>query len=893
MDALPTGTVTFLFTDIEGSTQRWERHPREMPGALRCHDEIVRAAIVANDGHVFKAIGDGFCASFKTASAAVAAAADAQRVLAAQDWSSVDGLFMRVAVHTGTADERGGDYFGPALNRVSRLLGVAHGEQVLVSAATAVLVRDALRKDESLLYLGRYRLTDLSDAEPVHQLLFSGGRLEFSPLVVGEAAPHNLPQQLTSYFDPGRRVDDIVERLQRTRLVTLFGAGGVGKTRTALEAAWKTFPKWRDGAWFVQLEQASDSDTLVRTVASVLGVRDVAGLPTADTLVHYLARRRLLLVLDNCEQVIEALAEFVGKVLARCSEITVLATSREPLHIAGERVFPIEPLDVPALESGRLLTLEQLAQWPAVALFVDRARSVEPSFRFGEEHRLPIQRICSRLDGIPLAIELAAARVGAFPPKILAERLENRFRILASGNRDDVPHHRTLHALVDWSYSLLGEKERLLFRRLAIFAGGWTLDAAEFVTAQDDLDGMDLFDTLDGLCKKSLVQSDIGEAVRFRFLETIRAFASEKLDASLERKAIESRHVAYFAEAARQVEPDLRSGAQRKCLGAMAIDVDNYRAALDASENRSDLGEAHVAICAGLSRAWLLTGAFAEGRARLHRLSTGAGIERATYCRALVGAALIALNERDAAATQYARRAVAAAAGCSDEWTCAYVVAIDTFVYFFAHLFQKLEPPAVVPGSPTIEEARTRVGSVADDWLSCYVELAAAVRDRAHADSSSAAACEERALVCARRCGDPFLIATSAFFVAYRLERIDPRRSAELLEETVGSVEPRNALLVATCAECAVRLAVGAAAYSEAAYLIGAAAAFRSIAAVAAWRRDPNEYRAAVVSALGAERFEALLDSGKDASPQATLSAIRGMIARTWPRGARNQVLRP
>ncbi|MBV8529951.1 MAG: adenylate/guanylate cyclase domain-containing protein, partial [Candidatus Eremiobacteraeota bacterium] len=478
--ARPTGTVTLLFSDIEGSTQHWEEQRTAMSDALRRHDEILRAAIESNGGHVFKTIGDAFCATFWRAPDALAAAADAQRALEAQDWSAIGGLAVRMALHSGATDEREGDYFGPAVNRVARLLAIAHGDQVIVSGATAALVRGALPEQTELRDLGEHRLKDLVEPEHVWQLLAAGLREAFPPLRSLGSLPNNLPRQLTPLIGRQDVLAEIEPLVLDRPLVSLVGAGGVGKTRVALQVGADLLDGSDDGVWFIDLAPLSDPALLVTTIAATFGLREQPERPILDVLLRYLRPRRLLLILDNCEHVVEEAARVADAILRTAPGARLIVTSREPLRVEGEHVYRMPSLAVPPAADS--LNADAALEYGAIALFVARAAASDSKFKLTDENAPIVAEICRRLDGIALAIELAAARVKVFAPRELARRLDERFRVLTGGSRTALPRQQTMRALIDWSYGLLSESEQWLFRRVGIFVGGWTLDAAEIVT---------------------------------------------------------------------------------------------------------------------------------------------------------------------------------------------------------------------------------------------------------------------------------------------------------------------------------------------------------------------------------------------------------------------------
>jgi predicted ATPase/class 3 adenylate cyclase len=523
MAARPTVTVTFLFTDIEESTRRWEEQPEEMRMALTAHDAVLRETIEANGGRLFKHTGDGVIAAFATAQAAIEAAITAQRRLE---------LPVRMGICTGEVELRGDDYFGPALNRAARTMAAGHGGQVLAATSTAAIVEGI-----DLVDLGLYRLRDLSQPQRLYQVRAQGLREQFPPLKTLDAAPGNLPAQATSFLGRDEDLAKVAALVRTTRLVTLTGVGGVGKTRLALQLAADISPEYPDGAWLVELAAVGDPAATAHVIAGVLGVAQQPGKTIEQSVVASLSGRHLLLVLDNCEHLIDAAAELAGEILAQCPRVTVLATSREALMIEGEQIWP-----VPSLGFRQGITS------PAVQLFVDRARAVMPGFALDADADTVVE-ICRRLDGIPLAIELAAARVRTMTPPQIRDRLDERFRLLTGGSRRALERHQTLRHAVQWSFDLLSPAERAVLARCSVFAGGFSLEAAESVGAGGNVAHDDILDLLDSLARKSLIMAErSGETMRYGLLETIRQFGEEHLSAIGESDAARLRHAQFFAQ---------------------------------------------------------------------------------------------------------------------------------------------------------------------------------------------------------------------------------------------------------------------------------------------------------------------------------------------------------
>ncbi len=602
--ALPTGTVAFLFTDIEGSTQRWETHRAAMARAIERHDDVLQRCIEARDGYVFKRMGDAFCAAFKTAPHAIAAASDAQRALIKEDFSAVDGLKVRMAVHVGHAEEREGDYFGPTVNRVARLLAIGYGGQVLVSGAAADLSQGEMPAQTALRDLGSHRLKDLAQPEQVYQLIAPDLPQKFFPLRSLDALPNNLPLQLTSFVGREDEIDAVKSLLDTHRLVTLVGTGGVGKTRLALQVGADLLDHHEEGVWFIELAPLSDGTLILDELAPLFGVQATPDRPLFDALLSALRAKDALLIIDNCEHLVDPAAEIIEKLLRGCPDIRVLATSREALKIAGETVHRVSSLDEHA----------------AVTLFADRANAASDSFQLTDANKATVAKICRRLDGIALAIELAAARVRAVDIEELFARLDERFRILTGGNRTALPRQQTMRALIDWSYDLLAPAEQALFRRVAVFAGGFTMDAATAVCADDDLQSWEILDLLTSLVDKSLVVAEINETaasagkLRYRLLESTRQYAAEKLEGSGERDRLRSQHAKFFLKAAQRAEKAWSTTPTRTWLPPLEAEIDNFRAALDwalAEKNEIATG---AALAAALWAYWLEIGTSTEGR---------------------------------------------------------------------------------------------------------------------------------------------------------------------------------------------------------------------------------------------------------------------------------------
>jgi predicted ATPase/class 3 adenylate cyclase len=572
----PSGTVTFLFTDLEGSTRLWEEHPDAMRPALARHDAILRGAVVAHGGQVVKTTGDGIHAVFATAHDALDAAVAMQLGLATEPFGKTGPLRVRMGVHTCEAECREGDYYGSEVNRAARLMGVAHGGQVVVSSVTGGLVRGG---SVELLDLGEHRLRDLTDAERVFQVFAPGLARDFPPLRSVDALPGNLPRQMTTFVGREAEIASLSELVRRSSLVTLTGVGGVGKTRLALQIATEVVGEFPDGAWFCELAPLTDPEALWETVAACLRVQPLPGRALHESLLDYLAVKGLLLLLDNCEHLLDAVARLVDTIERRCGRVSVLATSREGLGLAGERIVAVSSLGVPAGNAHD----HELRQADAVRLFSDRASAAKRDFVLTDRNVSAVGVLCRRLDGIPLAIELAAARVRSLSPEDLVSRLDQRFKLLTHGSRAALQRQQTLRSTIDWSYDLLTPTERHALDRLSVFAGSCDLGAAEAVLPDDELDATDVLDVLGHLVDKSLVVVDDTDdgSVRYRLLETIRQYARERLDASGDPVAVRRRHADHYVALAEAAGPELRGHEHLEWTNVVIRDVDNLRAALD------------------------------------------------------------------------------------------------------------------------------------------------------------------------------------------------------------------------------------------------------------------------------------------------------------------------
>ena len=732
MPTPPTGTVTFLFADIEGSTRLWERERDAMEARVARNTAILQKVISAHHGTIFKVVSDATFVAFTDPQDALAAALDAQRAILAQtaqpdqevhldQWALLTqrtlphteaqpdpasaapataqdaALGLRMAIHTGAVESRDGDYFGQPLNRAARLLAAGHNGQILLTQAAEQMVRDGLPGDVALRSLGERWLKDLRRPEQIFQVLTQGLPADFPPLVTLEAHAHNLPVQLTSFVGRTHEMGKVAALIGSQRLITITGPGGCGKTRIALQVAADLVEHFTDGVWFAALEPIEAAPLVAQTVAKALGVQEEPGRPMTATLVDHLAGRTALIVLDNCEHVLDACAHLATALLSHCPEVRILATSRSGLNVSGETVWPLPPLALPPRAPGKLTgddLLAELTHNEAARLFTERAMAVQPDFQVTESNAASLFEICYRLDGIPLALELAAARVKVLSLDQLAKRLDDRLQLLTGGSRTASARQQTLRGTIDWSHDLLSDPERTFFRRLSVFRGGFTLEAAEAVCAADAaeagaaepggaesrnaeskdaadaLDVVDVLDLLGDLVDKSLVQvDDHGTAVRYHMLESIRQYARERLLAAGEAVGVRERLLRWCAALAQAADPALRGPDEAAWSERLEKEHDNLRAALDwvapvlqspmklvrpqaegpSAAIPAELAADGLALGGNLSYFWQQHGYVTEGRERLEALIAlpQAGAYPGLLARVQNGAAVLAMDQGD------------------------------------------------------------------------------------------------------------------------------------------------------------------------------------------------------------------------------------------------------
>jgi predicted ATPase/class 3 adenylate cyclase len=643
MTGLPKGTVTFLFTDIEGSTTLLQ----ELGDAVYAevvadHHNLLRTIIDKNGGHVIDAQGDACLAAFSRASEAVAAAVAAQRTLVEHAWPSRSKLMLRMGLHTGEPVGLADNYVGLDVNRTARICAAGHGGQILVSGTTAMLVSGSVPQGAVLRDLGPHRLKDLHQLERIFQVIHPELPSILRPLNSLTTLANNLPSPLTSFVGREREIVEVKRLLSVTRLLTLTGIGGCGKTRLAIQVASESLETYPDGVWLVELATLTDPALIPRAAASAVGVGEEPARALMSTLLAALRDKQLLIVLDNCEHVVAGCAQFAEAVLRMCPAVRVLATSRESLGITTEAVWQIPPLTLPDPQSH--LAVDSLLQCEAIRLFVERATSVLPRFKLTSDNADMVTLICRHLDGIPLAVELAAAQTQALSLTEIASRLTDRFRLLTRGSRTKAARQQTLQATMDWSFQLLPESERAIFRRLSVFAGGWTLEAAETVCADDGTERSDVLDCLVQLvCKSLIVVEHHRDEARYHLLETVRQYGADRLMESGEDARLRTRHLLWCLQLAERANPELLGITQATWFDRLELEHDNLRAAL-AWSLQSDQAESGLRLAGSVWRFWWIRGYFGEGRAWLETLlrHTG-GVATIDRAKGLQAAGILAV----------------------------------------------------------------------------------------------------------------------------------------------------------------------------------------------------------------------------------------------------------
>jgi predicted ATPase/DNA-binding CsgD family transcriptional regulator len=739
--------VTFLFTDIEDSTRLWEEMPAQMAAALEVHDGIVRRTIEQHGGYVFATGGDGFCAAFSTAPEAAEAAVESQRKLL--DDPAAVPCRVRMGLHTGEATERNRDYFGPEVNRAARLMSAAHGGQIVVSDTTKVLLRNQL----SLRPLGEHRLRGLGRRMTLHQVVADGLPSEFPPLRSMGSFAGNLPQQLSSFIGRDQLLADVAELLRANRLVTLSGVGGVGKTRLALEVGAEMADEFPDGVWLVELAPVGDPASVPAAIATALGIAPQGDVELIDTVAEAVAGRRLLLVVDNCEHLLQAAGAAIAHILGRAGNAKVLATSREYLWVAGETLLSVSPL---ALEGG-------IAS-DAVKLFVERASAARAGFGlYDTQSAAAVREICETLDGLPLGIELAAARMATMSAVDVRDRLGDRFRLLRGSERQP-ERQQTLQLAVGWSFDLLSEDERELLRNASVFAGGFDLTAIASIV--DDADEVDVLERLDSLVRKSLVVVNHSAAkARYGMFETIRQFAEAELSTAGGLERMRARHAAHFAHGASLRYEHWNGPGWRDAVDWVEIELDNLRTAFRWSSQRGELEvatdvAAHAALM-GFSVQLFETLAWAE---ELLPAATSADVRRLPRLYTGAGYACFAGRAQAAAANAHRATELESQSGY-DPCQYGYASFIEALgEVYCGHLDRYIELTAMVSALPSVTTQGYGIAAYLDGLQSAgRVDEALELTDSA--------------VTAARELGNPYWISYTLWIVGLALSKVDKKRA--------------------------------------------------------------------------------------------------------------------
>jgi predicted ATPase/class 3 adenylate cyclase len=859
MAELPTGTVTFLFTDIEGSTRLAQKFPADLPGALTRHHATLRMAIEEHQGVVFQIVGDAFCAAFPVATGALDSALAAQVALqnltedgrpktevnrpqtSEAQQASVSGLpssiviRVRMGIHTGEAVARDGQYHGYlTLSYTQRLMSAASGGQVLVSATSEALLRSRLPDGVTLHDLGPVTLKDFPTAAHIFEIRAPGLLSGFPPLRLSGAVPNNLPLQVTSLIGRERDVAAVRGLLHKSRIVTLTGAGGTGKTRLLLAvadsfcravpveplSAEQSFP---DGVWCVELAPLSDPALVPQIVATTLGVREQPGRPIRETLGEHLRGQQVLLCLDNCEHLLDACAQLSEALLRAAPRLVIFSTSREALGLAGESTYRVPPLETPSVQqSAADVQQSELMGFAAVRLFVERATQINPSFRLTDSNARAVAQICERLDGIPLAIELAAARVKVLSPEQIAGRLDDRFRLLSGGTRNALAHHQTLRALIDWSYNLLSEPERALLNRLSIFAGGWTLEAAEAVCGEDGrrMTDADVLEHLSHLVEKSLVMVELetGET-RYWLLETIRQYARERLRQSGESERVSTAHAEYYRHWSETAEPQLRGAEQQVWWLRVDAERANVRAAIDWSLHGGVVSDGAVIVCA-LWLFWFVHGYFSEAHALLSELLSRPELSAPSRLRALVlntaGSIQARMPNAEVTAPPLFDEALQIARNLNDPWNIGVALTYLSQAALAASDYALAARQA--------EEGLALWRAAGDAWFTGMSLLALGDAAKAQGDVALAYARYQESAEWLRRVNEKNLLANPVRRLGYlALQRGDYAQAGESFAESLRLNHEMGELLgVACCIGAFAAIAVSRAQWTRAARLFGA-----------------------------------------------------------------------
>jgi len=617
---IPTGNVTFLFTDIEGSTKLAQDFPDKLQAALLLHHEILQQAIESNNGYVFEIVGDAFCCSFESADDAVKAGVDSQLSLSQVNWEE-PVLKIRIGIHSGNTEWNGKSYMGYiTLARTARVMSSAYGEQIIISNTTYEQCSDRSVRIKKLNIsfrdLGERRLKDVIQPIRIYQVLSPGLREDFPPLKTLDARPNNLPVQLTSFIGREKEISDVKKLLAGTRLLTLLGPGGTGKTRLSLQTAADLIDEFENGVWITELAALLDPFLLPNLIMETLGIKEEPGKTPENILIDNIKKKEILLILDNCEHLIEACSALAEKLLQNSQKMKIIATSREALRCEGEITHKVLSLSHP--DPAKKISPIQLSQYEAVRLFIERALALNPNFRVSNENAPALAQICFQLDGIPLAIELAAVRIKVLPVEKICEKLDDRFRLLTGGKRTALPRQQTLKAMIDWSYGLLTDEEKIFWRRLSVFSGGWTLTDAEEICSDELLNKYDMLDLTNSLVEKSIIQY-MESSFRYKMLETIKQYGYEILKDSGEGMMFKNRHLNYYLNLCEEAVPDFNGAKARSWFRRFDEEYPNIQSALSRAVDEN-LNEDGHRLAGAMTKYWDMRGHLTEASSWLEKL---------------------------------------------------------------------------------------------------------------------------------------------------------------------------------------------------------------------------------------------------------------------------------
>jgi predicted ATPase/class 3 adenylate cyclase len=860
MATLPAGTVTFLFTDIQGSTMLLQHlGDRRYAEVLAEHQRVLRDAFAKGSGHEIDTQGDAFLVAFPQARDAVATAVAAQQALMKHPWSDGVALRVRMGLHTGEPISTTDRYVGLDVHRAARICSAGHGGQILLSDSTRARVEADLPPEITLHDLGVHRLKDLAQPHRLFQMVVPDLPADFPPLRTLDALPNNLPVQLTSFIGREREKAEVRRLLSATRFLTLTGSGGAGKTRLALQVAAEALEEFPDGVRLVELAALIDPSLVPKAVASALGVLEQPGRTLTETLSDSLRGKSVLLILDNCEHLVEACADLTTTLLRACPNLRVLATSREALGVAGETTWRVPSLSVP--DPQRLPPLDRFTDYEAVRLFIDRAVASESQFVVTSGNAPAVVQVCHRLDGIPLALELAAARVKVLAVEQIAARLDDRFRLLTGGSRTALPRHQTLRAAMDWSYDLLSPKERAVLRRLSVFAGGWTLEAAEAVCVGNRVKDDEILDLLTRLVDKSLVSADVlGEEVRYRMLETIRQYAQDRLLASGEAARVRTRHRTWYLDLAERGEVGMGGPEQTMWLDRLEVEHDNLRAALGWSSTDQDDAEIRLRLAVALDGFWSFHTHWGEGRKWLEAALDGSGdIKSTARAMALCWAGGLAWRQGDYGTAQdLVEAGLALARELSDEKGIAWALAWRGLVA----LRQEDFDAATTLFAESLELSR----KLQDNRLMGQVLAQMGVMARRRGDYANAVALCDESLAMFRTLGVKWDIAYALRLTGHTVRlQGDLERATRLYRESLALFGETKDKWVAT--ECIEGLALIASAqgnHERATRLLGAGNAARETFGITMPRPiDADQARTTTREGLGETEFKAAWTYGR------------------------------